>query len=372
LTGKVITKNNNQALAVGDIAGAGHWLHLVYDATNGVWELINPATSVSAANFGISGNLNFSGTGNRITGDFSNATIASRVAFQTSTTNSQTAISVIPNGTSTTAQLQVFNNSDATNYSRGILQVTNAVVSIVSDLGGTGTYLPMTFYTGGNERMRVDTSGNLLVGTTTNTNSSKVVSTGVVESTSGGFRFPDGTTQTTSATSSAVSSVNGKTGVIQSVVLSGTAVASTSGTSITFTGIPSWAKRITIMLKGVGTSGTLIKLIQLGSGSTTTSGYLGSSSSIAGSVGSANYTTGFGIQSGAAADRIQGNWIFTLENSSTNTWVCSGNGGLSNTGQTIVTGGYVSLSGTLDRIIFTTVSPGTDTMAAGEINILYE
>ena len=47
LTGKVIVKNNNQALAVGDIAGAGHWLHLVYDATNGVWELINPATSAS-------------------------------------------------------------------------------------------------------------------------------------------------------------------------------------------------------------------------------------------------------------------------------------------------------------------------------------
>ena len=47
LTGKVIVKNNNQALAVGDIAGAGHWLQLVYDATNGVWELMNPATSAS-------------------------------------------------------------------------------------------------------------------------------------------------------------------------------------------------------------------------------------------------------------------------------------------------------------------------------------
>ena len=49
------------------------------------------------------------------------------------------------------------------------------------------------------ERMRIDSSGNLLVGTTTNTNSSKVVSSGVIESTTGGFRFPDGTTQTTAA-----------------------------------------------------------------------------------------------------------------------------------------------------------------------------
>jgi hypothetical protein len=31
---------------------------------------------------------------------------------------------------------------------------------------GTGTYLPMTFYTGGSERLRLDTSGNSLFGTT--------------------------------------------------------------------------------------------------------------------------------------------------------------------------------------------------------------
>jgi len=52
LTGKTIVKNNNQALAVGDIAGAGHWLQLVYDATNGVWELMNPATVVGAVQTG--------------------------------------------------------------------------------------------------------------------------------------------------------------------------------------------------------------------------------------------------------------------------------------------------------------------------------
>jgi hypothetical protein len=49
LTGKVIVKNNNQALAVGDISGAGHWLQLVYDATNGVWELMNPALAKNIA-----------------------------------------------------------------------------------------------------------------------------------------------------------------------------------------------------------------------------------------------------------------------------------------------------------------------------------
>jgi len=35
-----------------------------------------------------------------------------------------------------------------------------------------------------------------------------------------------------------------------SLITSGTAVASTSGTSIDFTGIPSWVKRITVMFNG--------------------------------------------------------------------------------------------------------------------------
>ena len=38
-------------------------------------------------------------------------------------------------------------------------------------------------------------------------------------------------------------------------VTSGTAVASTSGTAIDFTSIPSWVKRITVMFSGVSTSG---------------------------------------------------------------------------------------------------------------------
>ena len=78
--------------------------------------------------------------------------------------------------------------------------------------------------------------------------------------------------------------VTTNSGAIYNGIASGTAVASTSGTSIDFTGIPSWVKRITVMLSGVSTSGTSIVLIQIGAGSVTTSGYASSGSIVAAAV----------------------------------------------------------------------------------------
>ena len=61
----------------------------------------------------------------------------------------------------------------------------------------------------------------------------------------------------------------------------GTEQNSTSGTSIDFTNIPSWVKRITLMFNGVSTSGTSNYLIQIGdSGGVATTGYTAASSTI--------------------------------------------------------------------------------------------
>ena len=136
-------------------------IDVVYRATNVQTFVPSPGATVGGP-FGIQGNLNFFGTGNRITGDFSNATVTSRVLFQTSTTDNVSNISVIPNGTSTSAAFTAYNNSNPTDA--GLIQIASlsADSRITSGRASvSGTYLPMTFYTNGSERMRIDTSGNL-------------------------------------------------------------------------------------------------------------------------------------------------------------------------------------------------------------------
>ena len=151
------------------------------------------------------------------------------------------------------------------------------------------------------------------------------------------------------------------------VLVSGTAVASTSGTSIDFTGIPAGVRRITVMFNGVSTSSTSNPLIQLGdSGGVETTSYSGVSTSQAGTVTS--YTTGFGISNGSGSLNLSGTIV--LVNVSTNIWVA--NGFISApTANSFLTGGVKELSATLDRVRITTVN-GTDTFDAGTINILYE
>ena len=155
-----------------------------------------------------------------------------------------------------------------------------------------------------------------------------------------------------------------------SAITSGTAVTA-SGTSVDFTGIPSTAKRITVMFSGVSTSGTSSIQIQIGSGSVQTTGYLGVSGYTGPSAAAVNFTTGFGIYSDTASDSMHGLITLNLLNSTNGTWACSGLCGWSTRTYALTTAGSKTLSGTLDRVRITTVN-GTDTFDAGTINIMWE
>jgi hypothetical protein len=154
------------------------------------------------------------------------------------------------------------------------------------------------------------------------------------------------------------------TGTIQLLKLE-TSQATTSGTFKDFTGIPSWAKKITVMFNGVSTNGSSIVQIQLGtSGGIETTGYI--STRFSGGYSSA--TTGFLGFNGGAAEIASGHMVFT--SISGNSWINSGIGKMA-TNLIAMVAGDKTLSGTLDRLRLTTVN-GTDTFDAGSVNILIE
>jgi hypothetical protein len=201
---------------------------------------------------------------------------------------------------------------------------------------------------------------------------------------------PDGTVRlgvgNSGATTSDVITVSSSTvnvaatlqqsGVGVTRLVQGTAQASTSGTSISFTGIPSWAKRVTVLFSGVSLSGTSVPLVQLGdSGGIETSGYVSGSAvarDAAASVGG-NSTLGFIVYVGSAATNTFSGSV-RIENVDTNVWVASvlgTTGASTGSPQGVSGGGTKTISDTLTQIRVISAN-GTDTFDAGSINILYE
>ena len=164
-------------------------------------------------------------------------------------------------------------------------------------------------------------------------------------------------------------------GLVMSVsaITAGTAVASTSGTSIDFTGIPSWVKRITVAMQTVSTNGSSNYLIRIGNTTFTSSGYASvmnyvnpGANSCTGSADSTGFLLTKDINSGTAFTAIA---TIVLQTSGFYVSTFVGNNGVNGAG--FFGSGLLNLGSTLDRVRITTVN-GTDTFDAGSINILYE
>jgi hypothetical protein len=316
----------------------------------------------------------------------------------------QTGVSV-PN---LTKMFLVSNGTDVVNALNYFASLSAGSLALTSAL-------PVT--SGGTGQSSV-TAYNVIVGNNGGTGFSSVA-----PGTTGNVLTSDGTSWTSAAVSSGVSSFSaGSTGLTPStgttgaVTLAGTLVAgnggtgltsvgtsgnvltsdgsawtsaapasrvtlatpqsSTSGTAINFTGIPSGVKRITVMFTGVSTTGTgsgnVCLLLQIGSsGGIETSGYISSASVTDGATLNSTSTSGFLLEPvNNASTTSSGAIDLYLANSSSYSWVSMGVLGDSS-GLSKMSGGSKSLSATIDRIRITTVG-GTDTFDAGEINIQYE
>jgi hypothetical protein len=157
-----------------------------------------------------------------------------------------------------------------------------------------------------------------------------------------------------------------------SVLTSGTAQNTTSGTSIDFTGIPSWAKRITVMFNGVSTNGSTAVILRMGTASSIEiTGYLGGTANMFQGTGGAVIAFSTGFDSNMSGPTISRNGLLTLVNLSGNIWCLAGVISSDTGGGAASLGGSKTLAGVLTQLRVTTAN-GTDLFDAGSVNILYE
>lgn len=151
----------------------------------------------------------------------------------------------------------------------------------------------------------------------------------------------------------------------------GTEQATTSGTDIAFTDIPSWVKEITVMFAGVSTDTATAIQVQIGdSGGVETSGYLGACALIIAGGGTqvTQNSSGFAIRTDAVAAVLHGAVTLRLQDPANNVWVASGVLSKSDQAHTITVSGSKALSAALDRVNISVASGDFD---AGAVNIQY-
>jgi len=329
-------------------------------------------TGGTYTNLNLTGALTFgTATGNRTVSTSATITTGTIPNLTAGTTTSTAA--TITNGTITTALIPTLTVGTTTG-TVGIF--TSGTVTTLNSTTGTIATLNITTGTIGN--LSTTLAGDFTISQGTATLATSGATAGTYGSvTAIPFITVDTKGRITSATTGTFSSTPAD-GSITPVKLSqpftsGTAVASTSGTAIDFTGIPSWAKRITIIFNGVSTNGNSPLHVKLGTSSGLEStGYVGTSSGFLATSSNAEamQTTGFSLYVTASAALNIGQMVITTVGS--NVWIASYN--IAHSGATYLAGignGNKTLAGTLDRVRITTVN-GTDTFDAGSVNIMYE
>jgi hypothetical protein len=308
-------------------------------------------------------------------GTFTNANISEALSYGTATgTRLVSANAAITTGTITTGVIPTLTSSTATfgTTTSTAASITNGTIQTLTASTATitgGTYSGAINSTTGTIATLNSTTGtiatlNSTTGTIATLNSTTGTITNLSTTLAGDFTISQGTGTIGTAK---VTPTN-----LSQPFTSGTAVASTSGTAIDFTAIPSWAKRITVMFNGVSTTGTSSYLVQIGSGSVDATGYAGYIKRFSTTTVSAStqITTGLGLNlSVSTTTPYMGTAICRLV--SGNTWIFQSTLAQSNGDDLFIGTTTKTLSAALDRVRITTIG-GTDTFDEGSINIAYE
>ena len=143
-----------------------------------------------------------------------------------------------------------------------------------------------------------------------------------------------------------------------------------ASTPILFSGIPSWAKRVTVILYDVGTSGNVAHInVQIGdSGGLRTTNYVSTGITVdsGGNTAGVSATDGFIWANFDSTNRNSG--TMQLTHAGLNVWVANHTGRQS-VGNSVFGGGTITtaLNGTLDRVQIAATG-----LNAGSVNVLYE
>jgi hypothetical protein len=137
---------------------------LFVDATN---NRVGVGTASPSSTLDVNGDITVSGTGRKIQGDWANATLSNRPIFSASTTNSAIGVPFAPTGTATQTDILAFAGSDVLNAPYVAISAfgSGSVCRLIAGKTGTASHYPLAFLTNGSERVRIDTSGNVGVGT---------------------------------------------------------------------------------------------------------------------------------------------------------------------------------------------------------------
>jgi hypothetical protein len=293
--------------------------------------------------------------------------------FATTITLGNTAIQL--GNTVTTLNNMTLANVAVTSVSTAF--PNNLLANSSVTLGNTAVALGSTATTLGNVTLTNATVSSLSTAITVAQGGTGLTSTPA----NGALDIGNGTgfTRTTLTAGSGVSITNGAGSIsiaaTNSGITSGTAVATTSGTSIDFTSIPSTVKRITVMFNQISTNGSSVTTIRLGtSGGIESTGYGGSVCTVTG-INAGSYARIFSTGFDTSYDQYSAatmSGLYTIVLVGSNTWSASWMIGTSDgSGRAYFGGGFKTLSGTLTTVRLTNTN-GTDTFDNGSINILYE